>query len=576
MSVAPPHAPVWTVAPRRADVEERLQTELGVPALVAAVLAVRGLDDAESAKKFLEPKLEDLHDPKLLPDFQAATDAILGARERKERIFVHGDYDVDGVSSTALFARFLRRIGCDVTPYVPHRMTEGYGIHPDAVAKAAKGGAKLFLTCDCGVSAHEQLRAAGEAGMAVVVTDHHAVGDTLPDAAAVVNPHREGSAYPWAGLSGAGVVFKLCAGITEELGHKKESYYRAYLDLAVLGTVADVMPLLGENRAITRHGLERLSETKKVGLQALLRVSDLGGKRHLTARDIGFRLGPRINAVGRIEDSATALDLLMTEDETEADALAERMDQLNLERRARQNTMFDEAVAEVEQQGVAGQPAIVIAKEGWHPGIIGIVAGKLVDQFYRPTFVIAIDDEGHARGSARSIAGFHLAEALESAREHLKTGGGHAQAAGFSLDQGSIAAFAAEIRRYAAEMLGPEDFVPRFAVDAAVEGREAGPDALAALRDLEPFGEGNPEPLFMSRGVRLRSVVPTSNPDHARLELEAADGTNYRAMAFGIGRGLAEADTQVPLDVAFTLEESHWNGRAQFRWIVRDYKPSVG
>lgn len=573
MSVAEVHGSRWRITERNIEQESVLGKELGLPPLVSAVLIGRGLSRPDDVEAFLNPSLDSLHDPSLLPDYGPAVSAILAARDAGEKIYVHGDYDVDGVTSAALFTRFLGKIGCDVTPHVPHRMREGYGIHSSAVESAKRIGAKLFLTCDCGVSAFEQVAAAQEAGMKVVVTDHHEVGSEVPSAEAVVNPHRPESVYPFDQLSGVGVVFKLCAGITGELGHKKESFYRAYLDLAVLGTVADVMPLVGENRVITRFGLAQLASTRKAGLVALMDVSGARDKR-LTARTIGFQLGPRINAVGRIDDAGLALDLLLTEDAAEARKLADILDQHNTDRRAEQNRMFEEAVIEAEVQVKAGSPVIVLAREGWHAGIIGIVAGKLVDRFSRPAFVVTIDEDGHARGSARSIEGFNLADAIESAREHLSSGGGHEMAAGFSLDGDRLDALRETLGAHAGALLKPEDFLPQFHIDAVVSGDEAGPQAHTQLSRLEPFGQANPEPLFATRGARLLDVVPTSNPDHVRITVEAADGTVRKGMAFGIGRALSDLDQRDKLDLAFTLEENEWNGNKQFRWIVRDYRIS--
>ncbi|HZH99444.1 MAG TPA: DHH family phosphoesterase, partial [Fimbriimonadaceae bacterium] len=289
-------AKYWTVPLRDAAAEKRLQDELKIPSVVAAVLINRGFSDPEAAHKFLNPSLDDLGSPKKLPDYDAAVKHILGARERKEKIFVHGDYDVDGVTSTALLTRFLQSIGCEVVAHVPHRMKEGYGIHLNAVDAAVATGAKLFLTCDCGVSAFDQIDRAKELGMTVVVTDHHSIGECLPEAHAMINPHRTDSEYPYAELSGVGVAFRLCEGLTEEVGYKKEHYRRAFLDLAVLGTVADVMPLTGENRIITRHGLKHLLESKKIGIKALLRESKVLEECRgvLKCYHIGFMLGPRL------------------------------------------------------------------------------------------------------------------------------------------------------------------------------------------------------------------------------------------------------------------------------------------
>jgi single-stranded DNA-specific DHH superfamily exonuclease len=321
----------WRVQGRDPEAEGRLARELGVPSLVAALLVQRGYADPAAASKFLDPKLEELFDPRLLPDYVPASEAILGARERKELIYVHGDYDVDGVTSAALFSRFLAAIGCNVKTHVPHRMREGYGIHRSAVEAAKNEGAKLFLTCDCGISAHEQVAMANEAGMKVVVTDHHSIGADLPAAVAIVNPHRQDSQYPFDELSGVGVVFKLCDGINRELGNDPKNYYRAFLDLAALGTIADVMPLVSENRIIAKFGLERLAETKKVGLQALMREANIvpGAGRSLRAYHVGFIIGPRLNAAGRIDDAALALQLLLENDLEAATAQARRIEEVN-------------------------------------------------------------------------------------------------------------------------------------------------------------------------------------------------------------------------------------------------------
>ena len=381
---------------------------LSVTPLVAQILLRRGIADATAAEAFLNPSYDHFHDPRLLPDYHAAVKEILGARERGETIAVHGDYDVDGVTSAALFTRYLRRIGCTVAPHVPHRVTEGYGIHLDAVEWARKQGAKLFLTCDCGISAHEQIEAIKVAGMVPVVTDHHSVKDTLPGAAAVVNPHRADSVYPFSELSGVGVVLKLCAGITEELGHKAKDFYRAFLDLATLGTVADVMPLVGENRTIVSLGLPALAQSRKIGIQALLETCDLLSANRITARDIGYRIGPRINAAGRIDDSALALELLLTEDRVRARELAMQIEQINADRREQQIKACEEAREMVVATEADRFNVIVVASPDWHPGLVGIVAGKLVDAFRRPAFVGSVNQHGIAKTSARSIPGFDL------------------------------------------------------------------------------------------------------------------------------------------------------------------------
>jgi single-stranded-DNA-specific exonuclease len=575
---APPVEKRWSIRPRRPEAEAHLRSELGVGSLLACTLVARGLEDPEVASKFLSPSLDDLGSPSLLPDYEAAADAILGALERKERIFVHGDYDVDGVTSTALFTRFLGKLGCDVVPHVPHRMKEGYGIHRDIVQVARESGAKLFLTCDCGSSAHAQVEAAKEAGMTVVVTDHHLVPETLPGATAVINPHRADSRYPFPNLCGAGVVFRLCEGIAEAKGIRRELFRRAYLDLVALGTVADVMPLLGENRILVRHGLKELRNTKKVGLKALLEVSKLDQDDpalELDTYDIGFKLGPRLNAAGRIDDAAASLELLLESDPVRARELAEELDALNEQRREEQARILGEAIARVEEEGYHRDLVVVVASEDWHSGVVGIVAGKLVDRYYRPAFVLRHDTErGSVGGSARSIAGFHLGDAIDRMRGRnlIRGGGGHAMAAGVSLDAASLEEFRREMNEFAAEFLTPEDLVPTIEIEAEVEMSEVLDRDIQELERMAPFGDSNPRPLYACRGLELAQLKPTRNPEHIGLFLRSGQGQQRKVMAFRMGGIFADYALGSRLDIVFAPKMETFNGTTSGKWELRDFR----
>lgn len=563
----------WVVGERDAAAENRLSRELGIPTVVAAVLLGRGVASAEDARDFLNPSLDRLHDAHLLPDYEAARDALFGAKERGETIFVHGDYDVDGITSAALFTRFLRSIECKVVPHVPHRMKEGYGIHESAVDAALEAGAKLFLTCDCGISAHEQVRQANAAGMTVIVTDHHEVGDEIPRAAAVVNPHRRDSSYPFTELSGAGVAFKFCDGLTADLGHPRSGYRRAFLDLAALGTIADVMPLVGENRIIAKFGLERLRETKKIGLQALMQVSGVsdGGSRPLRAYHVGFVLGPRLNAAGRIDDAALALDLLLESDPQRAHRIATEIEELNARRKEEQERILEEAVAQVKAEGSDKRNVIVVSNERWHSGIIGIVAGRLVEMFRRPVFVAAVDPKtGTARGSARTIPAFHLADAIH-AHPALMSGGGHAMAAGFAADASRLGEMADVLHDYAGTFLAPEDFLPEFRVDLEIDPAEATLATLEALAKLEPFGFGNPEPVFLAHNVHFSQVLPTKNPSVMRLVIQAEDGRPAQGVLFRNGERLATWNTGTKVDVVFQPKIDEFRGERKVKWEIKDW-----
>jgi single-stranded-DNA-specific exonuclease len=570
----PPEQDVrWEVRARDHAAEARLREALGAGPLLAAVLAGRGISAPEDAARFLDPRLEDLHDPRLLPDFGPAMRRLLAAREAKERIFVHGDYDVDGVTSAALLTRFLQALGCDVTPHVPHRLREGYGIHESAVEMARATGAKVMLTCDCGVAAFQQVEAAREAGMDVVVTDHHQVGETLPGAVAVVNPHRRDSAYPFEDLSGVGVAFKLCLGLVEELGLMREQFFRAYLDLAALGTVADVMPLVDENRIIVAHGLPLIPRTRKVGLAELYRVAMANGKDEpLRAWHIGFRLGPRINAAGRIDDAALALDLLLQKDPAEARRIALELEAINKERREEQERIFEEAVDQVEDTDQASRPAILVAGIGWHPGVIGIVAGKLVERFRRPAFVVSSDpDRGVGHGSARSIPAFNLYDAIREHMHLLVRGGGHALAAGFTAKLDNLGALRKALDGYAARILRDEDFTLVRRVDAEVTLAEADHAATEELGRLEPTGQANPEPRFVCRNVRFEAILPTSKPAHCRALLGDGTGASRSAVAFWIGERLAAIPQGSTGDVLFRPQIETFNGRQSLKWIIEDF-----
>jgi single-stranded-DNA-specific exonuclease len=564
----------WIVGRRDPAPEEALARKLGVPAVVAAVMLQRGVSTEEEARLFLSPSLDDLNEPRLLPDYEAARDAVLGARERGETIFVHGDYDVDGVTSAALFSRFLSSVGCKVVPHVPHRMREGYGIHEAAVEAAAAAGAKLFLTCDCGIAAHEQVDQANAAGMAVVVTDHHEVGDKLPNAAAVVNPHRADSKYPFAELSGAGVAFRLCEGLTTEMKMPVAGYRRAFLDLAALGTIADVMPLVGENRIIARFGLERLKGTKKVGLQALMEVSGVadGTAKALRAYHVAFVLGPRLNAAGRIEDAATALDLLLQIDSQRAREIARQIEELNACRKEEQERILEEAVAQIKAEGADKRNVIVVSSDHWHAGIIGIVAGRLVETFRRPVFVAKIDPEtGAAKGSARTIPAFHLADAINAHKE-LMSGGGHQMAAGFATDVTRLGAMADALDDYAGAFLKPEDFLPEIRVDAEIRPEEVGLATVEGLAKLEPFGFGNPEPTFVARRVRFAQVLATKNPSVVRLVIRNDAGSVAQGVVFREGERLSGWDVSQAVDVVFQPRIDEFRGERKVKWEVKDWE----
>lgn len=549
-----------------------------MPRLVASVLVQRGYAEPADADKFLNPKLDDLGDPAKLPDYAPARDIVMGAIERKEKIYIHGDYDVDGVTSAALFSRFLEKVGADIHTHVPHRMKEGYGIHLRAVEEARDMGAKVFLTCDCGISAHEQVDAARDAGMAVVVTDHHSVPPDLPNAAALINPHREGFDYPFKELSGAGVVFRFCEGLTRELGASVSGYQRAYLDLAVLGTVADVMPLVSENRIITRHGLKHLFETKKEGLRALMKTANLfeSAKDGLRAHHIGFQLGPRLNAAGRIDDAARSLDLLLSKDYAAAMIIAGDIEKINLERRQRQEAIVAEAIEMVAGMDLTDRFVIFVGHEAWHSGIVGLVAGELVKRYNRPSYAMVYNREtGFAKGSARSIPGFDLAESIR-AFPALVDGGGHAAAAGFSTRIDDLERLNEAFNTYAKACLTEEDLIPMLEVDAAVDGDEVTYSTVEALAQLEPFGCANPTPIFLMRNISLLGTKPTKNERIASINFQGPCGPRLWGTTFNQAEQVLQMEAKSCFDAVFRPVLDTYNGETKLKFMFDYIAPAIG
>lgn len=564
---APPKSR-WFAPERDLDAEKAICEALGLPSLVCAALVARGVRFPEQAQIFLNPKLEDLHEPLLLPDAQAAVDEIMLAKERAEIIYVHGDYDVDGVTSTAIWTRSLRKLGFNVIAHVPHRMKEGYGIHQSAVQAAIDSGAKLFLTCDCGTGAVDMVEMAREAGMRVVVTDHHEIGPKMPRAQAVVNPHRSDSQYPFTELCGAAVAFKIAQAVAEACGAKREQFIRAYLDLVCLGTIADVVPLIGENRILASFGLKSLSTTKKKGLTALMSVAEVDPKKGVTAHDVGWRLGPRLNAAGRVDDAELSLRLLLTEDDAEALELATALNEHNLMRREEEHRILAHANEMILENGFDKNPLIMVAAPGWHPGVIGIVAGRIVEKYFRPALVASIDEEnGSVRGSARSIPAFHLHNALQDNRDLFLSCGGHARAAGFSLEIDKLDDAIERLINFARERLSPEDLIPTFAADAVADISEFDLSAFRALEQMRPFGEANPIPHFIVRGCRLENIRPCANPDHIQFTLNCKQ--RISGIGFNMGtqfEGLSQDD---PVDLLIKPGVDSWNGQLRAKLYLQ-------
>ncbi|HEY4101295.1 MAG TPA: single-stranded-DNA-specific exonuclease RecJ [Gemmatimonadales bacterium] len=545
---------------------------LGLPQPLAALLIQRGVRDPDSARAFLHPRLASLSDPRSLAGMDTAVDLIASTIRRGEPILIHGDYDVDGQCAAALLTRALRIGGADAHPFLPHRMTDGYDFGAAGLAEAERIGARLILTCDCGITAVETVDRARAAGIAVVVTDHHLPGAVLPRANAVVDPQRSDDESGLGFLSGTGIAFKLIQALVPAIPLPEALPFHL-LDYVALATVADVVPLIGENRTLVKHGLRLLAQSRWPGLRALVERAQLAGKE-IRATQAGFILAPRLNAVGRIADAKDGLRLLLTDDPVEAAALADRLETLNRERQALDQRILDDAleVIAAHHADPAAATSIVLAADGWHPGVIGIVASRVVERYGRPTFLIGLDGD-MGRGSGRSIDGFDLHAALGACEDLLERFGGHRMAAGLTIRRDRVDAFRDRFNAVAREQLSVEDLGPSQRVDLEVRVDQLTDELERWTRQLEPCGMGNPGAVLGVRNVRVdRTAVVGTNHLKGRL----TDGAvAIETIAFGW------ADRAAPfidgaVDVAVRLERNEWHGRSTLQARALTLAPTAG
>ncbi len=560
------HLPyTWKIAESDYGSCRALSEAAGVPPLVAHLLRQRGVSSPEEAEAFLNPGLAQLSDPYSLTDMDVAVARITQARDRGEQMFIFGDYDVDGLAATAILYRGLTRFGIERCQYtVPHRLNEGYGLGPAQVEAAQQEGASLIVTVDNGISAHGAAAKARELGVDLIVTDHHSIEGSLPDAFAVVNPKREGAEHPLASLCGAGVAFKLCCALNGSAND---------LDFAALGTVADIVPLLGENRAIVSLGLKHMIKHQRLGLAKLAAESSIRIEE-VTAEKIMFQLAPRINANGRLEDGLSSLQLLLSESAPEAEHMARELNRANQERRAIENEIFESAVEELETLFRPGQRGIVLARRNWHSGVIGIVASRIEGRYHRPVVLISIDEDGCGRGSARGGDSFNLIEAISPCQQYLEEFGGHRGAAGLSILEGNIDAFRAAFEAEALRQLGPGEISPSLGVDAIASFSEIDSHLLRSLERLEPMGHGNPQPVLCSMGVEL---VPKSTrvlkDRHLKLSFRQNDRV-FAAIGFGMAERFYTETMPRVLDIAYTPQFNTWRGETSIQLVLKDLRPA--
>ncbi len=568
-------APRWDTLACDDAAAERLATALSITPIVAKLLCQRGLGDPEQAHRFLHPSLDHLHDPMALADMGVAVERILGAISRRERIAIHGDYDVDGVTSTVILRRALELLGADVTHFIPERLRDGYGLQPASVDRLHADGVALIISVDCGIRGADAALRAKALGVDLIITDHHEPDAELPEALAVINPKRVDCTYPDKYLAGVGVALKLVQELCRRSG--REAWLPGFIKLAAIGTLADVVPLVGENRVIAKVGLDLLTKgPHKVGLRALLDVSGLTGKT-IDSYHIGFMLAPRVNAAGRMSTPDLAARLLLANDESmaeEAKLLAQQLDAENVRRQAEEAEITAAAKKIVQTDPEVGaRSVLVVAGDGWHRGVIGIVASKLVDAFHRPAIVLSIED-GVAHGSCRSIPHFDMLAALEACAPVFIRFGGHKQAAGLTMDASRVREFRSTINDRAEGLLGPEQLMPRLRIDADLGFRAITAQVAAGIASLAPFGAGNPKPIFAARGVEVIDGPRKLKERHLKMSLRQ-DGRVFRAVAWRA----AEKQEQIVgsksgLDVAFSLEHNQYNGETYLELTLADIRPS--
>ena len=565
----------WVIRPLDGGVRS-LAMSLKVSHLLAQVLINRGITDAPAASCFLRPKLTGLIGPERMPGVEAAVRRIIRAVKSNEKITVYGDYDVDGITGVSILLEILKLLGGDVDYYIPHRIDEGYGLNEEAVRSLAKAGTRLLITVDCGIGAYRSAELAGELGLELIITDHHRPGEELPKAGAIVHPAADKS-YPNQDSSGAMVAFKLAWAIANEFsaGQKLEPQLREFmLDatcLAAMGTIADVMDLRGENRILVNYGLKSLSQCRLCGVQALIESAGLTGQG-LDSFQVGFRLAPMLNAAGRMGHARLAVELLTSDSHIRSVQIAEYLKEQNTRRQKCEREIVRQACAMITEQGLnhPDRRSMVLVGRDWHSGVIGIVASRIVDKYNRPTIMINAAD-GVSQGSARSIEGFDILSAITACSGHLIHFGGHKMAAGITIETAKIEAFAADFERYASQNTGESDCESRLEIDAAAPLGEIRKEVVDELQMLEPFGRGNPEPLFATKGVRLCSAPRRVGAKGDHLQLAITDNTgSVRCIGFGMGKLEKKLLEQQFFNVAYQPQLDTYNGSCNVQLVLAD------
>ena len=546
---------------------QEIAKKFNISELMAKILLNRGLDES-NIDKFLHPSLENLYDPFQFKGMDLAVDRLLKAIDNKEHITIYGDYDVDGITSTMILIKFLRELDADVDYYLPNRLVEGYGLNQEAIDTVHERNTKLLITVDCGISGYEEVEYAKSLGMDVIITDHHECPEQIPSAIAVIDAKRPDNTYPFNSLAGCGVSFKFVQAICEKTNKPKEEYLK-FLDIVALGTIADIVPLTDENRIIVKFGLEKMRKTENLGLKALINVSTV---KHIDSSSISFGLAPRINACGRMGKADLAIKMLLTDNYKEAFEIANELQKMNFERQEIERGILNEALEQIKDEQLQNDKIIVLGKENWHHGVIGIVSSKITEAYYKPSILVCFeDDEG--KGSGRSVEGFDLHAALSACQDKLLKFGGHEMAIGLTMKKEEFLNFRKAICEYAKDKL-PDESIPVIKYDAEITNKDITMQTVKDIKLLEPFGEANPCPLFAYKNVRVDSIRTLSNDKHLKLNIKD-DHRIFSAIAFNMGDKKNSIQMGSRADVLCGIELNSYNGLEMIQLNIKDIKKSI-
>lgn len=555
----------WCIQNTPTEEAEQLAKSVGISPLLARILWNRGMTTKEEACHYLYDTMDDLSDPFLLKGMTEAVERICQALDKKEKIVIYGDYDVDGITSTSLVYSVLRDLGGTPSFYIPERQSEGYGLNEEALETLQAAGTKLLITVDCGISSYDLIQRF-EPHLDIIVTDHHTPPPQIPPAYAVINPKQPGCPYPFKDLAGAGVAFKLCQALWQK---RNEEPLPGYTELCALGTIADLVPLQGENRVLVKAGLQRMKEGCNIGVQALLASSGIDPQR-ITAGRIAFTAAPRLNAAGRISHATRGVELLLETDPTKARELADELSELNTERQDIEHTIASQAIEQIKQKGQSTDGVLIAYGTDWHAGVIGIAASRLVETFYRPSLVISVHGDT-GKGSCRSIPGFNMYEALRSADDLLLQYGGHTMAAGFSIQIENIEPFRQRLLTYAAQHMTADDYIPEVQIDQVLQPQDINLHFIDELSQLEPYGMGNSRPVFALQQVTLSECRPIGKTkQHLRLGVETGQAHTLGAVGWSMASRTADVLEGDQVDLAFTLEPNEFNGTVSPQLVLQD------